>query len=214
MTVFEVKLENLIDLKLELSPWLLLALALLLCAFLMMSRFIHKGRLSRTIEFDGAEIGIGPHTVKLKADFEDLRICYDLWVEMSTRKIGLPIDIEKDVIAEIYDSWYSFFGIARDLIKSIPVPKILGNDSTNELVRISIDVLNLGLRPHLTSWQAKFRKWYDEEMRKAENAQLSPQEIQKNYPQYPDLMRDLIQVNTQLTSYKGKLADLPSVEET
>jgi len=129
-------------------------------------------------------------------------------VEMSTRKIGLLFDTEKDVIVEVYDSWYSFFGIARDLIKSIPITKVLGNASTNELVRVSVEVLNLGLRPHLTSWQAKFRKWYENEISKPENAQLSPQEIQRKYPQYTDLVEDLIKINRQLVLYKEKLATL------
>jgi hypothetical protein len=208
MIAFEIKFQNIIDLKLDLNLWVVLLLVLALCAIIFLPRFFRKGRLSRTFEFDGAEIGIGSQTVKVRTNSEDLRICYNLWVEMSTRKIGLLFDTEKDVIVEVYDSWYSFFGIARDLIKSIPITKVLGNASTNELVRVSVEVLNLGLRPHLTSWQAKFRKWYENEISKPENAQLSPQEIQRKYPQYTDLVEDLIKINRQLVLYKEKLATL------
>jgi len=208
VTSLQLKIENILDLKLEFNLWILLGIVQAVAAFFVVRYLVRKGKLSRTIEFDGSEIGIGPHKIKLKANAEDLRICYNLWVEMSTRKIGLPIDIERDVISEVYNSWYSFFGIARDLIKSIPVTKILQNGSTSELVRISIEMLNKGLRPHLTTWQAKFRKWYDEKIKSSDNAEKSPQDVQKHFPQYEELAKDLLYVNTLLVAYKDKLAGL------
>ena len=38
-------------------------------------------------------------------------------MELSTRKIAIPFDIENDVIDEVYDSWYNFFSTARELLK-------------------------------------------------------------------------------------------------
>ena len=75
----------------------------------------------RSISVDQASIGIGNSSITLKLNKKDQEIAYKLWVELSTRKIGLPYDEDNDVIAEVYDSWYTFFKIARDLLKDIPV---------------------------------------------------------------------------------------------
>jgi hypothetical protein len=76
---------------------------------------------------------------------------------LSTRKIGLQIDLKQDVIVEIYDSWHNFFTITRELIKDIPVSKVQA-PSTRKIITLSVNLLNEGLRPHLTTWQARFRR--------------------------------------------------------
>jgi hypothetical protein len=54
-----------------------------------------------------------------------------------TRKAAQPIDIEHDVIVEIYDSWYALFGRIRQLISDIPGHMLRKEKSTQELVRIA-----------------------------------------------------------------------------
>lgn len=169
-------------------------------------------RKTKVYEIDEATIGIGTQKVKIKPNYEDMQIAYKLWVELSTRKIGLEVDLDHDVINKIYDSWYEFFKLTRDLIKEIPVFKIRKDESTKELVRIAIEVLNEGLRPHLTKWQAKFRKWYDSEIQKDENKNLSPQDIQKKYPEYEDLTKEMIGVNRKLIEYRKILRQLAMEE--
>jgi hypothetical protein len=63
--------------------------------------------------------------------------------------------------------------------------------------------LNSGLRPHLTRWQARFRTWSD--ANKDKLMQMTPQELQKEYPGYNDLIEDLMKVNTQLIQYSEEL---------
>ncbi len=165
-------------------------------------------RKVKAYEIDEAVIGIGDQKVKIKPNYQDMQIAYNLWVELSTRKIGLEIDLDNDVIKEIYDSWYDFFKLTRELIKDIPVSKIRKDESTKELVRIAIEVLNEGLRPHLTKWQARFRRWYNTEIEREENKNLSPQEIQKKYPEYENLTKEMIEVNHQLIEYRKILRQL------
>ena len=165
-------------------------------------------RKVKAYEIDEAVIGIGDQKVKIKPNYQDMQIAYNLWVELSTRKIGLEINLENDVIKEIYDSWYEFFRLTRELIKDIPVSKIRKDESTEELVRIAIEVLNEGLRPHLTKWQARFRKWYNTEIEREENKNLSPQEIQKKYPEYEKLTKEMIEVNHKLIEYRKILGQL------
>ena len=159
-----------------------------------------EGTTGKSFEIDEAEIGIGNQKVKFKPHYEDTQIAYKLWVELSTRKIGLPIDFENDVIVEIYNSWYEFFKLTRELIKEIPVAKIRKNESTRNLVNVAIDVLNEGLRPHLTLWQARFRRWYQIESEK--NRDISPQDLQKRFPEYGRLIESIKGVNLKLTKYR------------
>ena len=148
----------------------------------------------RSISVDQANIGIGNSSITLKFNKKDKEIAYKLWVELSTRKIGLPFD-ENDVISEVYDSWYAFFGIARDLLKDLPAERLA---YSGELVDLTQKVLNNGLRPHLTKWQAKYRKWYFENS----NKEGSPQDIQKAFPEYEELLSDLKATNQTMINYK------------
>lgn len=148
----------------------------------------------RSISVDQANIGIGNSSITLKFNKKDQEIAYKLWVELSTRKIGLLFD-ENDVISEVYDSWYAFFGIARDLLKDSPAERLA---YSGELVDLTQKVLNNGLRPHLTKWQAKYRKWYFENS----NKEGSPQDIQKAFPEYEELLSDLKATNQTMINYK------------
>ncbi len=141
--------------------------------------------------------GVGE--ISIKPDFEDIQIAHKAWVELATRKAGITFNEEYDVIIEIYDSWYKLFSEMRELTKQIPADRIRSSEDTQELVKLLVDALNNGLRPHLTKWQAKFRRWYTMELQKHPNK--SPQEIQALYPDYKDLIRELKEVNKQMVEY-------------
>jgi len=166
-----------------------------------------KLRSWRTFEIDEAQFGLGQQKLTLRPNEMDRQIAYKIWVELSTRKIGLPINLDDDVIIEIYDSWYNFFSVTRELIKDVPVSKFRRKD-TEKIIRLSIEVLNSGLRPHLTKWQARFRRWYDRTLAHDESAQLHPQDVQKKFPNYSELKTDLEAVNQRLIRYREKMYEL------
>jgi hypothetical protein len=145
--------------------------------------------------------GVG--SAELRPSIEDVEVAHKIWTELVTRKAALPMDPDNDVIVEVYDSWYALFGRVRELIAQLP-PALVRNDaSTQELIRIATQSLNSGLRPHLTKWQARFRNWYA-----AQDAQLAtkaPQDVQRQFPEYDELMQDLRRVNDQLIQYAGEL---------
>ena len=155
----------------------------------------------QSFEIDQAELGIAGSKIRLTPNVVDRQIAYKIWVELSTRKIGLQIDPDHDVISEVYDSWHTFFQVTRELIKDVPVNKFRRHD-TEEIIRISIGVLNDGLRPHLTTWQARFRRWYEHELKSDVSAKLAPQEIQRSFPEYTELTVDLLKVNGRLIAYR------------
>lgn len=191
-----------LNVQLATLPVLILAVALALVWLAV--RWWKRSRLV-DFEIDAAELGFGDHKVTFKPNLIDRQIAYSIWVELSTRKIGLPINLEDDVVAEIYDSWYSFFSVTRDLIKTVPVSKVR-NDSTGKIIKLSIEVLNEGLRPHLTKWQARFRHWYDLKMET--KSDVCPQDIQKSFPAFEDLSHDMMEVNARLQNYRVRMYEL------
>jgi hypothetical protein len=82
---------------------------------------------------------------------------------------------------------------------------VRGN-STSQIIDLSVEVLNEGLRPHLTKWQARFRHWYERQMDNKSDA--SPQEVQKDFPAYDELIADLLEVNKRLMIYRLKMNEL------
>lgn len=79
---------------------------------------------------------------------------------------------------------------------------------TKIILNIAIEVLNEGLRPHLTIWQAKFRRWYTAESEKNDNIGISPQELQKRYPEYLQLIKEMEKVNQKLINYRHTLKNI------
>jgi hypothetical protein len=194
-------------LTLSTSVWLLV-IGLATAVLLIVWRIYAGGFTFKNFEIDQADIGIGDQKFTFKPNMTDKQVAYAIWVELSTRKIGLPIDFEHDVISEIYDSWYGFFTVTRELVKGIPAQKVR-RDSTQKIIRLSIEVLNEGLRPHLTRWQARFRHWYDRELRKYDQGTgeevLDPQLIQEKFPKYNELKTDMERVNQSLIKYRSQM---------
>ena len=196
--------------SLTMSLWVGGAITAILI-FVILWRTWGAGYSLKNFEIDQAEIGVGQQKFKFKPNITDKQVAYAIWVELSTRKIGLPINLDDDVISEIYDSWYAFFAVTRELIKDIPVQRVK-KDSTQAIIRLSIEVLNEGLRPHLTKWQARFRQWYNREVDRygkdfAETV-LEPQIIQANFPKFAELRDDMQRVNNALILYRKKMQEL------
>lgn len=148
-------------------------------------------------------------TVKIKANREEKKIAHKIWTELITRKAALPFEKDKDVIVEVYDSWHKLFQCVREQISILPVEKLKGREKKDieNLIDISTKVLNDGLRPHLTEWQARFRLWYEQEKEESQ-ATKSPQEIQKEFPEYDLLVSDIVIVNNKLVKFAGELKKL------
>lgn len=195
-----------LEVRLVLGSWVTGAILFVLLLLFIWQGIRHRN-LFQKFEIDQAEVGIGPNKLKLLINETDRQIAYKIWVELSTRKIGLPIDLEHDVISEVYDSWHTFFTVTRELVKDVPVNKFRRKE-TEEIVRMSIGVLNDGLRPHLTKWQARFRRWYGKATEHSGFIEQSPQEIQQRYPKYDELQADLLAVNQRLMAYRKIMYEL------
>ncbi len=188
------------------NKWIII---LIIALIVFGSSLVNKLKdLKRELEIDEAEIGIGKGKIKLKPNYKDKQIAYQLWVELSTRKIGLPVDFRHDFIIDIYRSWYEFFKLTRQLIKVIPVSKIKNHKSTKQLVNIAVAVLNTELRPHLTRHYARYTRWYEVELKKHEGKHIAPQDIQKKYPKYREVIKDIKKINNRMTKYRELLEEI------
>lgn len=202
--LFSITLGDDWNLSLHISPIPLIIIAVIAGIIFWVVRAYATHRLIDW-QLDGAELGLGDQKFSFKPNNIDRQIAYSIWVELSTRKVGLPIDAENDVISEVYDSWYAFFSVTREMIKDIPVSKVRGA-STSKIIDLSVEVLNEGLRPHLTKWQARFRHWYEHQM--DNKSDVDPQELQKKFPAYDELVADLMEVNGHLIVYRFKMNEL------
>ena len=211
---------NIIELKfsveqgtflLVLNFWvLIIAVILFFLARYLIRKFFKKGNVSTeiipvkfTYSFGGQEVEYA-----ITRNYQNIEIAHRIYIELITRKAALPIDETHDVIVEIYDSWYTLFQTTRDELKTLSGELLLGNDVSNDLIRLLTDILNKGLRPHLTEYQAKYRRWYNEALNIDENKDLSPQQIQIQYEHYADLVASMKSVNDLLINYAERLKEI------
>lgn len=203
--ILEISFSKNLSLDVEFGIFFFVLVGIALIGFLVVRFFKGKNSYGDDIELNINLGGIG--MVTIRKNYEVIQTAHRAWVELATRKAGLSFDPDNDVIVEIYDSWYVLFDRMRELIKAIPVQQ-MGNGNTKALVDLLVNSLNKGLRPHLTKWQARFRRWYEAELAKEENKGKSPQEIQKEFLQYDGLVRDLILINQQIVAYTNELKRL------
>jgi hypothetical protein len=179
------------------SPWVAVPLVILVgIAWNLLPR-----KRFKLVKLDVKLGGIG--SAEIRPTIEDVAIAHRIWTELVTRKAAIPIDTEHDVILEVYDSWYSLFGRVRELVGQLPPELVRDDAATKEIIRIAIESLNLGLRPHLTRWQARFRNWYSQQSDALKIK--TPQEVQRDYPDYDTLIADMRAVNIDLIQYAAEL---------
>ena len=142
----------------------------------------------------------------IQRNAQTAKLAHEAYVELITRKAGIDFEEGDDVLTEIYDSWYALFRELRRLARQIDAEDIAKNEELKRLNDLLVAVLNQGLRPHLTRWHAKFRRWYAAEAERRRDA--SPQEIQRDYPEYDELVASLRDGNRMLIELATKLQTL------
>lgn len=198
MDIIKVFFDENYNLVIQISLWVIAIIAILFLIYF----FYLKNKLRYHLVKVDIKLGnVG--VAEFRPNKHDLQIAHKIWTELVTRKAAIPIDKDNDVIEDIYDSWYAMFQKVREFISDIPAELIRNNQSTKEIVRIATQTLNEGLRPHLTKWQARFRTW--SEAKKEKLMEMTPQDFQKEYPEFKDLIEDLMRVNQQLIQYSQEL---------
>jgi hypothetical protein len=132
----------------------------------------------------------------------DRIVAWKLYVQLATRKAALPFDEKYDLISEVYDSLSLVFGVTRELLLELPPHEFEREAGVAPLL---LRVINDGLRPHLTQWQSEFRRWWEDALKSPANQGKSPQEVQRQYLHYVELVSHLIQTNTELSKLSDEL---------
>ncbi len=166
-------------------------------------KYLLTGRLKFTSGTVSVPWGIG--NFQFEVSEREKIIAWKMYVQLKSRKAAIPFDERYDLIDEVYNSLYELFKINRELLTDLPLDDIR---RSNSLAELQMQVLNEGLRPHLTRWQAQFKSWWKKELNKPENENLTPQEIQRKFPQYDDLVNDIKELNSQLEEYSLKLLEI------
>ena len=184
------------------TPQFFIGLSVGCIGVLILKKIFYKKRRYKITKIN---LPFGLASIDLTLSEEDLQLAHKIWIELVTRKAAIPFDSEYDVIHEVYNSWYKLFEKVRDFIAEIPVTSVYDNKDTKKLINVSVEILNKGLRPHLTRWQAQYKHWYNRESKLDENKKLSPQELQRKFPEYDDLIKDMKAINKELEKYADEL---------
>ena len=124
MDIFTVRLEGWQNIVLSVN-WFTAVISFLL--FVLVSwaiKRLHRKFTHKTMIIEEATIGIGNSSLTIKYDRHIKEIAYKIWIELTTRKIGIEFDEEYDVISEVYDSWYEAFKVIRISLGNIPGDRI------------------------------------------------------------------------------------------
>jgi hypothetical protein len=189
--------------EVSVGPILVVLVLFGLLVFLVQSRRMTGGPHFELVE---TKMTLANTEFTIRPNHDVSRIAHKAWVELSTRKAVVPFDPQYDLVVDVYDSWYTLFGVMRELMKDIPAEQIRGNKDTQELLRMLLEALNSGLRPHLTKWQARFRRWYLAELER--NPDEAPQDIQRRFCDYKMLEDELMVINAEIAKYAVYLRQL------
>jgi hypothetical protein len=198
--LFYVRIEEPFAVQLHIG-WpllLLLALSLALPWVPSVRRRVQRWRA------DDMDVAFGGMKIHVKRTSEVIHIAHAAWTEIVTRKAAIPFDPDHDLVAEVYDSWYALFGELRALTRSVPAEELRRSEDARDLVHLLEQVLNQGLRPHLTRYQSRFRRWFDHSTSEYDT-ERDGQMIQRGFPDYDALIADMSQVNDKMVRFAGDL---------
>lgn len=210
---------NIIDFKFNLDEWtfslvvnlwlLFLGIALYFLVRFIVRYFKKTGKVHQEIVPVKLKYKMGGSEIEysINRNFQNIEIAHRIYIELITRKAAIPID-KNDVIVEVYNSWYTLFQTTREELKKLSGEMLLDNQVSKDLIKLLSDILNIGLRPHLTEHQAKFRKWYNSALTLEENKNKTPQQIQSEYSDYENLFESMKTVNELLIEHSKRLDEI------
>ncbi|PJA26333.1 MAG: hypothetical protein CO189_11290 [candidate division Zixibacteria bacterium CG_4_9_14_3_um_filter_46_8] len=169
-----------------------------ICVWFIVNKRYKKSKITLNIPF-----GLG--NIVYDASDQDRVLAWKMYVQLKTRKAALLFDETHDIISQVYDSLHEIFPLTRDILSECCPHYLETQKSISDFV---LRVLNDGIRPHLTQWHPLFRTWWERALISAENLEKAPQDLQREFPQYQDLVADLKKMNNELIKYAEDLVDI------
>jgi len=162
---------------------------------------IRQWRLGYTLRTVSLSLPFGLGSVTYDISDAERVAAWQLYVQLKTRKAALPFDMNDDLVVEVLDSLYELVIITRELLLGLPVR----TSESHALSDMMLRVLNDGLRPYLTKWQADFRRWWEFEVQNPAHRDQRPQTVQKAYPHFDQLIQEMMEMNQHLDEYANDL---------
>jgi hypothetical protein len=118
-TVFDYKKPALI---IETDWYFLAGIVCLIVLYVIYQKKIKAKLQNIFVQETSFEINTGlfKYNQKIKRSYQNLYVAHRIYIELVTRKAAIPIDVDKDVLVEVYNSWYSMFKTIREEIKNLP----------------------------------------------------------------------------------------------
>jgi hypothetical protein len=138
------------------------------------------------------ELDLGLVKLGAKLSEDDRQCAWELYTEVVTRVavVGKRLDptcedFGGELYAESLDSLYNFFRECRGIMRKFPVGKL--KEFKQEHLGVLINrILNDVFRPFLEKWNGPFRVWWF----KSKEGRDSPYEIQNQFPELKDFLKD------------------------
>ena len=148
--------------------------------------------------------GIGGVAGTWEPDESEVSAAWELYVEMVTRTPLGGFSSQEGSLREALNSIYSLFDTTRGILRKYG-PGAARPKSGRELSfgYLAVSMLNLVLRPLLTEWHPKLRRW------ERDNPQLDERE----WGERNDFLNALNEVREQLRQYAGLFAEVADVPE-
>jgi len=145
---------------------------------------------------------------KWKPDESERRAAWELYVELVTRISVAELRPGEGLLREALSSLYSLFATTRGILRSygpgIAQPKL--GDSDLSFGYIAVTVLNVALRPVLSTWHPRLADW---EAKKP--ADRSAMEHEQAWAHAEELRAGLNTLREELIDYANLLADAARV---
>ena len=183
-------------------------------AVIIFRRGLKKHRFLSLVPMEvGIAIGGVEVSYKILRNEQTMYIAHRMYLELMTRKVANRIDPKNDVIIEIYDSWYDLFKAIRSEIKDVPGSNLYySSKKCEEITNLALDILNKVIRPHLTTYQADYRAWWEARTNKLMETQAdgaisfeSPKLIQAEYEKFAEIINDIGRINDVLLAFTKQL---------
>jgi len=136
--------------------------------------------------------------MKFALNSEYRRVAWKLFVESLTRVSTQPLGSEDGSLREALTSLYSLFSATRELLKNMP-PSRATSQTTVEM--LAIKMLNKEIRPFLSKWHVRLRKF--------ETAH--PESHESEWPQNSDCRKELETARKQVITYTKAFGQLSGV---
>lgn len=159
-------------------------------------------RINLHISTTEITVPIAGGSLTLNIAKNDRQAAWNIYTQLSTRVAAVEFDESFDSAYLVHQSLYKMFDLIREEISKIPVERVRGDKSDNTVV-FYMDILNKGIRPHLSKWHLPLEAFVKTEREKHPNESYF--EIEKKFPLRKELIESLKAMNIRMNGYSKSL---------